>query len=383
MNQPAALPFLRPMRVAELLDATIRLYRKNFLTFVAIVAVIQVPLLVVNGALSIPMAQATEEMATFDPYTFDPETFDPDAPPQFPFPPSFGRYFLWLGVQLLVSGTLGLVGGSLMTGALAWAVSERHLARPVTVGLAYRAVLRRWKSLLGAALLTLGIYLVLYLVFLVPCLGQIVAIPALVFTYVCLRFVPQAVMLEEQQAGQALRRSWFLTKPHFWRVLGIVALLWLFGIVLTAGPSYVVNFGAAALPLSYVTRTLIITAVTAVLSLLYIPIRLAGETLVYYDLRVRAEGLDLELEVEALARAEAVEWDLGPGEPALPAAPPATEPFLGRRDWRNLAIVAGVGLVILILCCVVYMLVAFAISAVMMPGMEQIMQEIMTLTPVP
>ena len=30
MNQPTVLPFLRPMRVAELLDVTIRLYRKNF-----------------------------------------------------------------------------------------------------------------------------------------------------------------------------------------------------------------------------------------------------------------------------------------------------------------------------------------------------------------
>ena len=377
MNEPAALPFLRPMRVAELLDATIRLYRKNFLTFVAIVAVIQVPLLVINGALSIPMAQATEEMASYDPYSFDPETFDPDAPPTFPFPSGFGRYFLWWSIQILVTATLGLVGSSLMTGALAWAVSERHLERPVTVGNAYRAVLRRWKPLLGAALLTLGLYILLYIFVFVPCIGQIVGIPALAFTYVCLRFVPQAVMLEEQRAADALRRSWYLTKPYFWRVLGIVALLWLFSMLITAGPSYIVSFGSAALPVSYVVRTLIITAVSAVLGLLYIPIRLAGETLVYYDLRVRAEGLDLEMELDALTA------DLEPVEPALSAAPPAAEPFLSRRDWRNLAILAGVGLVIVILCCAVYFLVFMAIAAVTMPGMEQILQEMMTVTPLP
>lgn len=377
MNEPTVLPFLRPMRVAELLDATIRLYRKNFLTFVAIVAIVQVPLLVINGALSFPMAQATEEMSTYDPYSFDPETYDPEAPPDFAFPPGLGRYFLWLGIQFLVSATLGLVGTSLMTGALAWAVSERHLQRPVTVGRAYRAVLRRWKPLLGAALLTLGLYFLLYIFVFVPCLGQIAGIPALAFTYVCLRFVPQAVMLDEQRAGEALRRSWYLTKPYFWRVLGIVALLWLFGILITAGPSYIANFGAAALPMSYVARTLLITAVSTLLSLLYVPIRLAGETLVYYDLRVRAEGLDLELELDALTE------DLALAEPALPAAPPAAEPFLSRRDWRNLAILAGVGLVILILCCAVYALVVMAISAVAMPAMEQILQEMMTVTLVP
>jgi hypothetical protein len=377
MNQPAALPFLRPMRVAELLDATIRLYRKNFLTFVAIVAVIQVPLLVVNGALSIPMAQATEQMTSYDPYSYNPETFDPNAPPTFPFPPGFGRYFLWLGIQLLASATLGLVGTSLMTGALAWAVSERHLERPVTVGRAYRAVLRRWKPLLGAALLTLGLYLLLYIFLFVPCIGQIAGIPALAFTYVCLQFVPQAVMLEEQRAAESLRRSWYLTKPYFWRVLGIVALLWLFSMLIAAGPSYLVSLGSAALPVSYVVRTLIVTAIGAVLGLLYIPIRLAGETLVYYDLRVRAEGLDLEMELDALTE------DLEPVEPALSAATGAAEPFLSRRDWRNLAILAGVGLVVVILCCAVYFLAFAAFSTLMMPDMEHILQEMMTVTPVP
>ena len=385
-----AMPLLRPMSVAALLDATIRLYRKNFWTLVAIVAVVQVPALVIDGILSVPLSQASEEMLAWDPYTFDPGTYDPEAPPEFPLPPGFDRYFLWLGLQLLVGGILGMVASTLMTGALAWAVSERHLDRPITVGSAYRAVFRRWKSLFGAALLMLLIYIGLYVAFLVPCLGQLVALPALIFAYVCLRFVPQAVMLDGERASGSLGRSWYLTKPHFWRVLGIIALLWLLGMLITAGPSLIVNYGVVALSSSLLVRNLIATGVTAVLSLLYLPIRLTGETLVYYDLRVRQEGLDLEMELEALAPlpgyGEAEEAVSLPGEvaqPSLPPASPAREPFLTGRDWRNLAILLAVGFGILLLCCAVYAVLVFALSALTAPFMRGIIDSLPTMTPLP
>jgi hypothetical protein len=384
-----AMPLLRPMSVAGLLDATIRLYRKNFWTLVAIVAVVQVPVLVVNGLLSVPMSRASEEMLAFEPYTFDPGTYDPSAPPDF-MPASFGRYLLWLGLQLLVGGLLGMVATTLMTGALAWAVSERHLDRPIAVGPAYRAVFRRWKSLFGAALLALLIYIGLYVVFLIPCLGQLVGLPALIFAYVCLRFVPQAVMLEGERASGSLRRSWYLTKPHFWRVLGIIALLWLLGLLLTAGPSLIINYGIVTLSPSLILRNLVATGVSAVLSLLYLPIRLTGETLVYYDLRVRQEGLDLEMELKALSPlpeyAEAGEGATLPVEdeqPSLPPASPAREQFLTGRDWRNLGILLAIGFVILLLCCAVYAFLVFAMAALTAPFMQGIIETLPTVTPPP
>jgi hypothetical protein len=378
------------MSVAGLLDATIRLYRKSFWTLVAIVAVVQVPVLVIDGILSVPLSQASEEMLAFEPYTFDPETYDPEAPPEFPLPPGFGRYSLWLGLQLLVGGILGMVATTLMTGALAWAVSERYLDRPIAVGPAYRAVFRRWKSLFGAALLTLLIYIGLYVAFLIPCLGQLVALPALIFTYVCLRFVSQAVMLDGERASGSLGRSWYLTKPHFWRVLGIIALLWLLGLLITAGPSLIVNYGIVALSPSLLLRSLIATGVTAVLSLLYLPIRLTGETLVYYDLRVRQEGLDLEMELEALPplpgygeAEEAVSLPVEVAQPSLPPVSPPREPFLTGRDWRNLAILLAVGFGILLLCCAVYAVLVFAVSALTAPFMQGIIESLPTATPLP
>jgi hypothetical protein len=227
-------------------------------------------------------------------------------------------------------------------------------------------------------------------VFLIPCLGQLVGLPALIFAYVCLRFVPQAVMLEGERASGSLGRSWYLTKPHFWRVLGIIALLWLLGLLLTAGPSLIINYGIVTLSPSLILRNLVATGVSAVLSLLYLPIRLTGETLVYYDLRVRQEGLDLEMELKALSPlpeyAEAGEGATLPVEdeqPSLPPASPAREQFLTGRDWRNLGILLAIGFVILLLCCAVYAFLVFAMAALTAPFMQGIIETLPTVTPPP
>jgi len=333
------------MRVADLLDTAIRLYRKNFLTFMAIVAVLYVPLIMINGLLGIPMAQAAEEMTSFKPQSYREEVL-----PQLP---GFGRYLLWGGVQLLVSGVLGLVANTLTTGALAWAISERYLERPVTVGAAYRALSRRWKPLLGAFLLILLVYLGLYVMALIPCIGWLAFLPAMTFTYTCLRFAPQAVMLEGHRPADGLRRSWYLARPHFWLVFGMLALLWLLAMLITAGPSSLITYGAIAFRASYMVRTLLTTVVSALLSLLYVPIRLTGETLLYYDLRVRQEGLDLEMELEALAQAPAERPT--EGRSPSPALPPAREPLLSPRDWRNLGILLGVMVGVVFLCLVAYL----------------------------
>jgi hypothetical protein len=380
---------LHPMRVAELLDATIRLFRKNFLTFVAIVAVIQVPVVVIEGLLSMQSSRAAIDTTGLNPYSFDPDTFD-ETSPMPALPSGLGRYYLWLGIDLLITAVLGLVATSLMTGAMAWTVSERYLNRPVTVGRAYRAVSRRWTSLLGGAVLLLLVGLAIGIFGIVPCIGWVAFLPVAAFAYTCLHFVPQAVMLEGQPATGALKRSWYLAKPHFWRVLGILVVLWLFSVLLTSGPSMLITYGIVAFSPSPVVSSLLGTTVSLVLSLLYLPIQYTCLTLVYYDLRMRQEGLDLEMELEAqpspasdeMAETESIAGPAEAAHPLLPPPAPAREPFLNQRDWRNLAIVLGVGLGLLLLCFVLYFVAVMAIAAVINPSMRDIFQ-MMTTTALP
>src|SRR5512138_1588066 len=52
MEPTQSLTTLRPLRLGELLDRAIRLYRANFLTFIGIIALIYIPLMVLQTAAS-------------------------------------------------------------------------------------------------------------------------------------------------------------------------------------------------------------------------------------------------------------------------------------------------------------------------------------------
>jgi hypothetical protein len=273
---------LRAMSVADLLDETIRLYRHNFLTFVGIVAILQIPLAIVSIVVSL------------------------------------------LGIPFitLIEGILELVLiNALTTAALALAISNCYLDKPISIGSAYRSVLGRFWPLIGALFLLglvnaalLGIPLVLLT--LVQCLGVVTLLGVLVpvvLINVRLAFIAQAIVLEPCSASESLRRSWDLVKGYGWRTVGVMLLLGIFSLLLVSGPAYLVTLGLLALKVSPVARTVISGVLSVVLTVLYMPIRLSGMTLLYYDLRIRKEGLDLELQAAALGE--------GSGEPLLDLTP--------------------------------------------------------------
>jgi hypothetical protein len=121
------------------------------------------------------------------------------------------------------------------------------------------------------------------------------------------------LLIERSTVGVALRRAWRLVGGSFWRVLGILLLVW----VLTSMTSLLIQvpFGAIAVlvdvgfdnPLhDKWIPTLISTAVNVVgqtvSGTIIQPWSAAVVALVYLDLRMRREGLDLELIRAAEAR---------------------------------------------------------------------------------
>src|SRR5690242_26113 len=62
-----ATPQLRPMTIGDLLDAAFRLYREHFLTFVGTVALLQVPMAMLQLLVQVPYTQALQRFTTRPP----------------------------------------------------------------------------------------------------------------------------------------------------------------------------------------------------------------------------------------------------------------------------------------------------------------------------
>lgn len=112
--------------------------------------------------------------------------------------------------------------------------------------------------------------------------------------YVMLRtfaIIP-VVVLEERSAGASFRRSWDLAKGEVGKILGTMLLAWLIFIVLYMLLVFAVGVIAGLLAPTNERMTSLLVAL--LLALVY-PITGVVTTLLYYDIRVRREGYDLEL----------------------------------------------------------------------------------------
>jgi len=322
--EPQSLPSLHPLRLGELLDQAIRLYRHNFLPFVGIIAVIYVPITILQAGSS---AVLTGSMLDF-----------PTSSPDEIFSNS-GYWLSMISTFVLVFVQLFLVQG-IATGALARAVGDNYLGKKTGIWDAYRGIGRSWISLLGA-LLFLGVIFLLAALWwiIVPCLGWFTGAGMMVFIMGAVSpLVAPTVILEGQDAVNGVRRAWSLARRRFWPLLGYVFVLYLFSLIIVNGPAGIVNIiltsalGSFGGPHTYlVLSTIIQSLVALVTTLIYYPLQMTAFTLIYFDLRVRTEGFDIALSTQQLDPTQ---------ESQLMPAPP---PIIGERlitgpDLGNFAI---------------------------------------------
>lgn len=327
MNSPSAPPFprLRPMGLGDILDAVFRIYRRDFLTFVGIVAVLQVPIIILQLLLTAAFGQSfandlnniIREIPRFNP--------SQDSFNELPL----GNIMLFYVGSASLAIVQGLVIQQLIQGALTNAVAQRYLGQPTSIGSAYRGVLQRLGSLLGAAvlvgLISLGVLLVMgTIIFLMAFLagatfsnggtgaavGGVLAILFGIFAIVALfvafallvvrfSFFTQAIVVEGQQAVGGLRRSWLLVRGSYWRIVGIIFMLSLLIYIIVGIPSGIAG-GIIGLIFPdpsqhFIIRQTLTTLISYLAQIIVLPIQLITYTLLYFDLRVRNEGYDLEL----------------------------------------------------------------------------------------
>jgi len=265
-----------PMGVGQILDRTFRLYKRNFARFVAIVAVVKVPItllmLVVFGLMGYQAASGqtgTQEMS--------------------------GAQVATLAVGTLVTVFLTMLAQTLSQGALTKSVSESYLGKEVTVGQAYGFVWPRVWRLLGAALL----------VSLVVMGGvMLCVVPGIIFG---LWFVltSQMIVVENQKITGAMTRSKRLVSGNLGKVFVLGFLVWLIGMII----GMIFGYGGAFLARvlaggSQVGATIISQILSLVGQILVAPIGAAAFVLLYYDLRIRKEAFDLEMLAASMGSGE-------------------------------------------------------------------------------
>jgi len=306
---------LRPRNLLDLMDASVRLYRRHFGPLLGISALMLVPFGIVYSVGFFYYFMALGPMTQIG-------QVPPDA--------QIDMSALVIGLILLVLALVIIAAlGPLSQGALALAISEQYLGRSVGVWEAYRRVVRYWWSLfwvgivfgllvsfgpLVGAMLGGGAGFVIGMAVLPQApvapaaigaiLGMLAGIPvsALLFTWFV--FYEQTMVLENARGMDSLQRSRALVRGHGWHAFGTLFLTFLAITiatwVLTVPVSTVGGVVAVSRPEFFAHAQLLAQCVQQIVNILLGPLFMIVQTLTYYDLRIRKEGFDLQMMADAI-----------------------------------------------------------------------------------
>lgn len=248
------VPVLRPLTLGEVLDTSLGIYRLLFL-----------PLLVVSVATqAIPLAVSV-------------------------FVEAAGGVLQQPALWMLSIG-LAVVFGAVGTAASTFLVAETYLGGSLTSQDAFLRSTPFMGRLIGASLavsLAISVGLVLLVV------------PGIIVGCGLLLTTPAIVLEDIPRITTAMGRSWTLSRGFRLKIFGAIMVALVLLIVPGIALGTLVSTGAANAAGEH-TATLAAMIVQSVLQVLVYPFFYVLTTVLYYDLRVRKEGLDLEMLATAL-----------------------------------------------------------------------------------
>jgi len=307
-TQPSSsfAPQLRPLGVGEVLDASFKIVRQSFGTLAACVLVVALPLNILNTLI----AASTRD----DAFDIDNESTSTVS----------------TGTELagsLLTTTLGLVLTTLAAAACFRAVSGVYLGERPTVG----------ASLSFAASRLLPVIALSFLYF----LGLVPAFIALIIPGVWLSVAWSlsfpALLSEGIGPIKALGRSFRLVKGRWWPTFGALLVMYLIVVVISGILGALFGATLFAATDNEPVAAVLYTIVNTLSSLITLPLFAAVLTVLYFDLRVRKEGFDLQLLARGVGREaepgdtspQAVRAASGLGEPASGGFAPPAAPAQG------------------------------------------------------
>jgi len=294
-----ATPFInRPMKLAELLDRAIRLYRQNFFKFIGIIAIPYIPLTLIQMGLSVFSSTSLINNVSASPNSSDPFTF---------FTPSV---LLSSGVSIFIAFVQFILVQGVASAALTRAVADDYTGKPVDILGSYKNLQNSWRRLVLALLAIFLIIIIFFIWMIIPCVGWFTGPGILMFmSLIVSPLVAPVVVLEKGGVVVSIRRAWDLARSRFWWLVGYAFVINLFGKLIVSGPSIlfsvlirtVLTLIPLDVQLMLILTTVLQSLVTLATSLLYLPLQMVITTVIYFDLRARTEGLDLALQLSSPA----------------------------------------------------------------------------------
>jgi hypothetical protein len=247
------------MRIGELVDAAIKLYRQHWKSVITIAAVIIVPVAAVQTILLSRLPNL--------------------EPGEVPTPDQMGTLFSALSVVILVQA----LTTPLLTGGLSWLAAKFYLGENPSVQEAFAVAVSNFFSLLWVGILTFLAALVGFIFLIIP--GIIIALR--------LTFSATALVVEGVKGTKALGRSWRLSKGSMGKIfLTLVVsfiLVFLFQAIIGVPIAIIADVvgGELGFVLTFAGDALASTIIT--------PFAMIVIVLLYFDTRIRKEGFDLTL----------------------------------------------------------------------------------------
>ena len=259
-----------PKGIGEILSTAFELYQKNAAQLIQIVALVVVPLTLVQAYLVTEAIGDAESSLTVNELTGE-VTVNSGG--------GLGRAIL-LGI---VAGLIGAIISQLLTGALTRGAAGALTGRPVDVGASYRYAFSRLGGLIGLAILIAIVVSVGFV---------LLIIPGVIFLVFLSMAVP-AFVIERRGVIDSMSRSWNLVSGSFWHVLGAIIVAYIL--------IYIVSSILGAIGGDSFFGTWIMSAIAQIITA---PFFALVSVVLYVDLRSRREGLDaatLQRELDAAA----------------------------------------------------------------------------------
>lgn len=306
--KPGVIP-LRPLQFGEILDGSFQTIRRNAASMFGSALIVQALGAVFVGVVTLGMFQLSMSLESVSSEAELAEAMGP---------------FL-----AIIAGTLGvsvLIGflGAVLQGVLVVPVARSVLNRRTGFKQMWKLAGKRIWPLLGvAALLTFGGLLaaaavVGIAVLLFTAMGPgalLIVFPlaigsVVVFLWIGLKLMlaPAAIVVEQRGVYDGLLRSWQLTRNNWWRIFGITLVVAIMVGVIGQIVQIPVSLAAGAIGAvvsphpdpesitsTLVLTTVISTAIAALVGSITFAFQASVSGLLYMDLRMRRDGLDVEL----------------------------------------------------------------------------------------